>query len=202
MTTPNLSLQHQDPDLDPDPDLDLHQLPCNIVTIVGTLVEDAEFFTTRSGKPKISFRVAIPRSPDLPRKKPSSEDFFTVTCYGKRFVPLLDALTRGRQVVVVGWAQSRDLDTPDGPRVVNEIGARAVIPVLDPSFLPALDAVVTTALQDLSPEDCRAIQEALTNSHASNVEVLATRGLLRPDGQIHPEIRLSILRVLERQGGN
>jgi len=165
-------------------------------------VEDAEFFTTRSGKPKISFRIAIPRAPDLPRKKPSSEDFFTITCYGERFVSLLDTLTRGRQVVVVGWVQSRDLDTPDGPRVVNEIGARAVIPVLDPTFLPVLDAVIATALQDLSPEDRLAIQEALTNDHNPNAEILATRGLLRPNGQIHPEIRQSILRVLERQDGN
>lgn len=174
---------------------------CNNVTVVGKVVGDAEFFPTRSGKPKICFRIAIPRTPDLPRKKPASGDFFTVTCYGERFVPLLDLLTTGRRVVVVGWAQSRDVDGPDGRRTVNEIGARAVIPVLDPALLSALDNLVGTVLEEFPPENPQTFREALMNGDGLPELPEEARSRLAPNGQLHPEIRQAILRVLSQEPG-
>jgi hypothetical protein len=169
----------------------------NNVVVIGKILTDAEFFPTRSGKPKISFRVAIPRTPDLPYKRPVSSDFFTVLCYGERFVPLLDMLTTGRWVVVVGWAQSRDVDTPDGRRTVNEIGARAVVPVLDPALLAALDHLVQVVLGRFSPQDLQSLREALIGGNGSELPE-AIRDLA-PEGQLHPEVRQAILRVL-REG--
>jgi len=170
----------------------------NNVVVIGRILTDAEFFPTRSGKPKISFRVAIPRTPDLPYKRPVSSDFFTVLCYGERFVPLLDILTTGRWVVVVGWAQSRDVDTPEGRRTVNEIGARAVVPVLDPALLSALDRLIQAVLGRFPPQDLQSIREALIGGNGSELPE-AIRDLA-PKGQLHPEIRQAILRVLQREG--
>lgn len=165
----------------------------NNVTVVGRLLGDAEIFPTRSGKPKLSFRIAIPRSPDLPRKKPASGDFFTVICYGERFVSLLDLLTAGRQVVVVGWAQSRDVDTPEGQRVVNEIGARAVIPVLDLTLLSALDDLVRSVLDGLPPQE----REKLRHLIESGEMPAEIRNHFSSNGQLHPEVVQAILRVLD-----
>lgn len=168
---------------------------CNSVVVVGKILSDAEFFPTRSGRPKVSFRIAIPRSPDLPRKKPASGDFFTVTCYGARFVPLLDLLTAGRQVVVIGWAQSRDIETPDGPRIVNEIGARTVIPVLDPELLDVLDNLVSAVLED---SDLQGLRETIMSGDGLSGLPEPIRRRLAPNGQLHPDVRQAILRVLNR----
>lgn len=181
----------QNNDVFPEPGL------CNHVVVFGRLLEDAEFFPTKSGKPKVSFRIAIPRSPDLPRKKPASGDFYTVVCYGERFVRLLDLLTEDRQVVVFGWAQSRDVDTADGPRTVNEIGARTVIPVLDPALLPVLDGLVGTVL-NLKGLDLKAFREALMNGDGFPELPEEVRNVLAPNGQLHPDIRQAILRVLSQ----
>ncbi len=198
-------------DIPEDNELSLPGVTLNAVTVVGRLVGDAEFFSTRSGRPKITFRIAIPRAPDLPRKKPASHDFYSVIAYGERFIPLLEHLVEGRQVVVSGWAQSRDVETPNGNRTVNEIGARAIIPVLDPAFLPSLDRLVAGVLEALSPEERQELRAAMENPEwqrpeapwAERVEVL-----FGPNGSIHPEVRLAVERVLarmqpqEESGGN
>lgn len=174
----------------------------NAVTVVGRLVTDAEFFSTRAGKPKIGFRIAIPRSPDLPHKKPATCDFYSVLCYGEKFVPLLEYLVEGRQVVVTGWVQSRDVESPYGNRTVNEIGARAVLPVLDPAFLPVLDRLVAGVLEKLAPEERQELQAALDRGEWQRPETVWTDRVeslfVGPNGQMHPEVRLALGRVLAR----
>ena len=176
----------------------------NAVTVTGRLLADAEFFSTRSGRSKITFRIAIPRSKDLPRKKPASCDFYSVIAYGERFIPLLEYLVEGRQVVVAGWAQSRDVEMANGNRTVNEIGARAILPVLDPAFLPSLDRLVASTLEGLSPQDRRAFQAAMEAMGASEWQrpeapwAGRVEALFAPNGVMHPEVRLAVERVLAR----
>ena len=98
----------------------------NFFAGAGYLVEDAQFFTTRTGRPKVTFRMALPRHPQLPLKEPQNADFYTVIALGDRFVPLLDHLSTGTPVVVIGYVQSRDVLAEEQQHVVSEIGASAI----------------------------------------------------------------------------
>lgn len=91
----------------------------------GFLVEDAQFFTTRNGRPKVTFRMVSPRDPRLPKKQPNG-DYYTVVGLGDHFVTMVDRLRQGTQVVVVGCVQSRDVVVDGDARTVNEILASAV----------------------------------------------------------------------------
>ncbi|MDW8029253.1 MAG: hypothetical protein RMK94_12775 [Armatimonadota bacterium] len=118
----------------------LPAFPSNLDIKAGRIVgEDAQAFPTRSGRVRVVFRIAVPRSPSQPPKfdregRPMPFDFFTVVCYGERFLPLLPRLRRGMKVLVVGWTQSRDL--PDGRVVVETVAER--IAVLDTTSLEAV----------------------------------------------------------------
>lgn len=98
----------------------------------GFLVEDAQFFTTRNGRPKVTFRMMSPRDPRLPKKQPNG-DFYTVVALGDHFADLVDRLRRGTQVVVVGCVQSRDVMVDGNARTVNEILADVVY-VVEPAL--------------------------------------------------------------------
>ena len=104
----------------------------NFFAGAGYLVEDAQFFTTRTGRPKVTFRMALPRHPQLPLKQPENADYYTVIALGDRFVPLLDHLSTGTPVVVFGYAQSRDV-TVDEVNAALKAAAYAA-----PSGLPCL----------------------------------------------------------------
>ena len=103
----------------------------NFFAGAGYLVEDAQFFTTRTGRPKVTFRMALPRHPQLPLKQPENADYYTVIALGDRFIPLLDHLSTGTPVVVFGYAQSRDVTVENRPCVVSEIGASAIYLIQD-----------------------------------------------------------------------
>jgi single-stranded DNA-binding protein len=189
------------------PACDGDRLPRALVNVfagVGRVVDDAQFFATRGGRPKISFRLAIPRHPRLPRKKPATGDFYSVICYGEKFVPLLDHLVKGCEVVVVGWAQSRDLKRKrDG--TVNEIGAQAVVLALDANLLAALERLVEEVLAGLTPQEREDVRAALVEGGWESpqgreenppwLEKVAC--LFAGDGRVHPEVRLAVARVLE-----
>lgn len=100
--------------------------PFNFFAGAGFLVEDAQFFTTRAGRPKVTFRMVSPRDPRLPKKQPENGDYYTVVALGDRFVALVEHLRRGTPVVVLGCVQSRDVEMNGSPRTVNEIAAEAV----------------------------------------------------------------------------
>jgi len=105
--------------------------PINFFTGFGYLVEDAQFFTTRKGRPKITFRMALPRSPQMPRK-PSNSDYYTVVALGDRFVEMVEHLKRGVAVIVVGYVQSRDINVNGEQRTAHEIAASALYIVQTP----------------------------------------------------------------------
>ncbi len=109
------------------------RFPHNLDVKVGWLVRDAQFFTTRSGRPKIVFRLAVPRDITKPPKAGggSNVDFIQVVTYGDRFVELLPHLRRGVRVAVMGWTQSRDVIVDGIHRVVVETVAETI------SFVPS-----------------------------------------------------------------
>ncbi len=98
----------------------------NFFAGAGYVVEAGQLFVTQSGRPKVTFRMVIPRHPRLPKKNPARGDFYSVIALGDQFVPLVDHLKRGTPVVVIGYAQSRDVSVNGQKRTVNEIGADAV----------------------------------------------------------------------------
>jgi single-stranded DNA-binding protein len=112
---------------------DLTVSALNFFAGFGYLTGDAEFFMTRSQRPKVTFRFRIPRSANMPRKGRSRSDFYSVVALGERFVPLLDHLTQGVPVVVHGFVQSRDITVKGRPRTVSEIAANAVYLVCLPN---------------------------------------------------------------------
>lgn len=104
---------------------DTHQ-HVNVDIKQGQLTDDARVFTTRTGRPKISFRLLVRRNNNMPRKNGGSNcDFFTVVAYGDRFLPLLPLLQKGTLVAVSGYTQSRDI--PDGRVVVETVAQQIAI---------------------------------------------------------------------------
>ena len=105
--------------------------PHNLDVKVGRLVQDAQFFVTRSGVPKVVFRLGVPRDPTKPGKKDGNIDFFQIVAYGERFVDLLPHLRKGVKVAVTGWTQSRDVRVDGTHRVVVETVADTIAFVAD-----------------------------------------------------------------------
>lgn len=127
----------------------------NLFVGIGRLTEDAELLTTPQGKPYVRFRMELPGDPQRPRKKPFN-DYQTVVAYGEKFIPLVEFLVSGQEVLVIGWAQSRDL--PDG-RVTNEIGAETISLVASPDLLRSIADIIQRLVGD------RDIYEALQAIH-------------------------------------
>ena len=90
----------------------------NIDIKEGRLVQDAEFFVTRSNRSKITFRIAVPRDMSKPVKNDDSGnvDIIRVVAYGTKFMPLRTRLRVRTKVLVQGWTQSRYVTTRDGRR--------------------------------------------------------------------------------------
>lgn len=103
--------------------------PINQVRLRGFLTEPARLFVSRSGQPRITFRMEVwIDDENLPPKKPAGVDYFSVVAFGVDFVNLLPQLGLEREVTLMGRLRSRDIDT-DGRRVVTEIVAHEIIPL-------------------------------------------------------------------------
>lgn len=104
----------------------MHQ-PINQVRLRGFLTEPARLFVSRSGQPRLTFRLEVwIDDADLPPKKPAGVDYFSVVAFGTQFVGLASDLVRGREVTVSGRLRSRDLDTA-AQQVVTEVVAREIV---------------------------------------------------------------------------
>ena len=104
----------------------MHQ-PINQVRLRGFLTEPARLFVSRSGQPRLAFRLEVwIDDADLPPKKPAGVDYFSVVAFGTQFVGLASDLVRGREVTVSGRLRSRDLDTA-AQQVVTEVVAREIV---------------------------------------------------------------------------
>ncbi len=103
----------------------MHQ-PINQVRLRGFLTEPARLFVSRSGQPRLTFRLEVwIDDADLPPKKPAGVDYFSVVAFGSQFVGLAPDLMRGREVSVSGRLRSRDLDTA-AQQVVTEVVAQEI----------------------------------------------------------------------------
>ncbi len=106
----------------------------NIDIKSGWLVQDAEFFLTRSNNYKITFRIAVPRDANKPSKSHDNvgnTDLIYVVAYGNRFKSMLSQLRQGTKVLVQGWTQSRDVITNDGGRRIAIETVADTIAILD-----------------------------------------------------------------------
>jgi single-stranded DNA-binding protein len=100
--------------------------PLNQVHLRGFLTEPARLFVSRSGQPRITFRLEVwIDDADLPPKKPAGVDYFSVVAFGEQFVSLLAQLATDREVTLSGRLRSRDVDV-DVRRVVTEIVAKEI----------------------------------------------------------------------------
>lgn len=103
--------------------------PINQVRLRGFLTEPARLFVSRSGQPRIAFRMEVwIDDENLPQKKPAGVDYFSVVAFGTDFVNLLPQLEQEREVTLAGRLRSRDIDT-DGRRVVTEVVAHEIVPM-------------------------------------------------------------------------
>jgi single-stranded DNA-binding protein len=103
--------------------------PINQVRVRGFLTESARLFVSRSGQPRITFRMEVWIDDEsLPSKKPAGVDYFSVVAFGTQFLGLLSQLASEREVTLTGRLRSRDIDT-DGRRVVTEIVANEIVPL-------------------------------------------------------------------------
>jgi single-stranded DNA-binding protein len=106
----------------------MHQ-PINEVRLRGFLTEPARVFVSRSGQPRIAFRMEVWIDDDrLPPKKPAGVDYFSVVAFGSQFVTLVSQLTREREVTLCGRLRSRDVDA-EHHHVVTEVVAKEIVPL-------------------------------------------------------------------------
>ncbi len=100
--------------------------PVNQVKLRGFLTESAQLFVSRSGQPRLTFRLEVwIDDRNLPPKKPAGVDYFSVVAFGTQFVGLARELVRGREIIVSGRLRSRDLDTV-AQHVVTEVMAQEI----------------------------------------------------------------------------
>ncbi len=90
----------------------------NDVKFICRLCEDPQLFTTRSGRPKLVVRVAIPRPPHMPPKGSPNADFTTIVEYGDKAARDFPFLKKGSEILVEGSLQSRDIE---GGRTAQEV---------------------------------------------------------------------------------
>jgi single-stranded DNA-binding protein len=120
----------------------------NDVRLRGFLTEDASLFVTSpSGKPHLKLRLEVwldERARRLPPKQPAEVNFINVISSQPEHVTLLAQLQRGREVLVRGLLQSRDVHRPEGGqrRVVIEVAALELI------VLPTTRAEVLAASRE------------------------------------------------------
>jgi hypothetical protein len=105
----------------------------NDVRLRGFLTEDASLFVASpSGQPHLKLRLEVwldERARRLPPKRPADVNFISVVSSQPEHVALLSQLQRGREVLVRGLLQSRDIHRPEigERRVVIEVAALEII---------------------------------------------------------------------------
>lgn len=107
------------------------RLTYSVAFFVGNIATEPEFFVSRSGLPKLVFRLAVDRDvwsralePDT-NTKPGA-DFFTVECLGERWLRL--QMHQGDTITALCVPRSRDVITADGEkRVVTYFRAIQIV---------------------------------------------------------------------------
>ena len=130
----------------------------NDVRLRGFLTEDASLFVASpSGQAHLKLRLEVwldERARRLPPKQPADVNFISVVSSQPEHVALLSQLQRGREVLVRGLLQSRDIHRPDSGerRVVIEVAALEII------LLPTTRTDVLTALPEMRQPHERSVE--------------------------------------------
>ncbi len=130
----------------------------NDVRLRGFLTEDANLFiASPSGHPHLKLRLEVwldERARRLPPKQPAGVNFISVVSSQPEHVSLLPQLQRGREVLVRGLLQSRDIHRPEAGerRVVVEVAALELI------LLPSTRADVLAASQETRTPHERSVE--------------------------------------------
>jgi len=99
----------------------------NICTIIGRLVKDAELKMTGSGLAVTSFSLAVNRSVKKGDEWTDEASFFDVTLWGKIGEIIVQYMTKGKQIAVVGsLRQDRWTDKEGANRSKVVINAETV----------------------------------------------------------------------------
>ncbi len=93
----------------------------SIAFFIANVATEPEFFLSRSGRPKLVFRIAVDRDPWTAGEEEPNQgrdaDFFTVECIGPQWLDL--GLQRGDLIAVLAVPRSRDVTTAGERRVVT-----------------------------------------------------------------------------------
>jgi single-stranded DNA-binding protein len=96
----------------------------NEVRLHGFLTAPARVFASRSGQPRLCFRMEVWSDDEgLPPKKLAVVDYFSVVAFGPQFAALAAQLVEERKVLLTGRLRSRDVDG-ETRRVVTEVVAQ------------------------------------------------------------------------------
>ena len=103
----------------------------NTVTLVGNLTRDPELRFTNSGRPQVSFGLAVNRRCQQNGEWEEQTCFFNVVAWAQLAENVGESLSKGSRVIVTGRLEQRSWETQDGEkRVVIEIVADEIGPSL------------------------------------------------------------------------
>jgi len=114
----------------------------------GQVSSEPQLFTTRTGRPKLAFRLAVARDASRAPKRGEEggegrgADLIHVVMYGPKAAALHPLLRAGARVLVVGWTQSRNYRGRDGENhSVTETVAEQITFAAEPGTpIPATEA--------------------------------------------------------------
>lgn len=114
----------------------------------GQVSSEPQLFTTRTGRPKLVFRLAVARDASRAPKRGEEggegrgADLIHVVMYGPKAAALHPLLRAGVRVLVVGWTQSRNYRGRDGENhSVIETVAEQITFAAEPDIpIPATEA--------------------------------------------------------------
>jgi single-strand DNA-binding protein len=127
----------------------------NQITLVGTLMRDAELRYTNSGAPVTDFfTVVTERWGDEASGAQERETRFRVTAWGRTAENSAPFLTEGRRVVVMGRIDgvSAWMDENGDPHARIEVVARRIVPVADEAEDQDFQSVVVAGNLGRDPE--------------------------------------------------
>ena len=103
----------------------------NSVTVIGNITRDPELRFTNSGRPQVSFGLAVNRRYQQNGEWVEQTSFFNVVAWAQLAENVSESLAKGARVIVNGRLEQRSWETQDGEkRSVIEIVADEVGPSL------------------------------------------------------------------------
>jgi single-strand DNA-binding protein len=101
------------------------------VTIIGNLTRDPEIRFTNTGRPVVTFGVAVNRRYQVNGEWQEQTSYFNVTAWGQLGENVAASCTKGTRAIIFGRLEQREYETREGEkRSVVEIVADEVAPSL------------------------------------------------------------------------